>query len=802
MNYRVRRQGQDLGSFPLDELRRQREAGQLTGAEYVQGEGNLDWQPLDLVLKQGYRTTPPPIPPMAARSSRPNSALIWIGIAGGILVCFLVVLGLGFFMTRLQRDLATLNRIPRNRGLNASNPEAVATAGKPIVWNSATRTFLDEQKREREFRTRLWLEGYEKHGDRNPECDTEAILFIRTYIAHNYGGPEATNSMSLPDESDKLANDTNCTDPLVLTVAADESLNQFDSIHRFKKALAAYPNSSHLAYPQLYATVRLARLLGDRSDRAGGLNASALELFKKCFSDGSFTPGDQQEIAEIFINGWGYRFLDENAPSICDIVSAAGPDYKWLALTLTGEHEIQEAWAARGDGYADSVTDNGWKGFRTHLGSARSDLTAAWTMHPDWPIASERMMVVSLGDSDLTEMRMWFDRTTQAQIDYAAAWSEMRWGLRPRWYGNENALLALGMAAINTGRFDTDVPRKYLDCVYDVESEMGQPAGKHIFGRADIWPNLKRMYDGYVNAPSQKEGLTGWRTSYAIVAWFAGQYDTARTELEALNWNPAPGNMQDWNVDLSLMPREVAARTGPLRAKVSAAERARNFGDFSSALKVYIEIKDSSQADDLTRQFIERRLSELSAEKRLNDGQWISLLPTRDNDPDWVYSFGNVHVLPDGAVQVESGPKGHMFFPRLRAGMNFEVRGQFELVHSANNNFQGGVVMGVPNFSGYNWYGFRLKRHGEEGDVACFALGWSRQQIVRHLVLNDVTNSFDMTFQDGKVTASVNGTTVFDQADPPRNIGVPDNSCLVGLGAFSDSPDTVIRYRNVQLRKL
>jgi hypothetical protein len=193
----------------------------------------------------------------------------------------------------------------------------------------------------------------------------------------------------------------------------------------------------------------------------------------------------------------------------------------------------------------------------------------------------------------------------------------------------------------------------------------------------------------------------------------------------------------------------------------------------------------------------------LSAEKQLNDGKWIGLLPSSDDDPNWVFSFGKVHVLPDGAVEVESGPKGHMFYPRVRAGMNFEVRGQFEVVRSANKNFQGGVVMGVPDFDGYEWYGFRLKRHtGEEGDVSCFAIGWSREQIVRHLVLNDVTNSFDMTFQDGKVSAAVNGVNVFDQADPPRAISVPHNSYLVGLGAFNDSSDTVIRYRNVQLRKL
>ncbi len=802
MNYHVRRQGDYLGCFPLEELVRRRESGEFTGAEYVQAEGTKDWQPLGIVLTQGYRTIPPPLPQTTVRRG-PSPALVWTGIVAGVILCILVVVGMAFMMARVQKQISNLNPPSRNYSLDEVNPEAVATAGKPIVWDHNSQTVQDQQMRAKAFRLRLWVDGYEKHGKRNPECDAAVEAFLRTFIASNYGGHEATNSMALADESDKLANDPNCTDPLALTIAADVSLNQFDARRRFSRALAGYPGSSHQAYPQFYATVRLAGLLGYASDQAGALQTSALELLKQCFSDGSFTTNDQQEIADIFINGWGYDFFEQNASAVCNIANNAGKQYQWLSLTLNGEHEIIEAWAARGSGYANSVTDDGWKSFRSHLGAARDDFTAAWQQHPNWPTAPERMIYVSLGDSGLDEMRMWFDRTTTAQVDDPRAWSDLRWGLRPRWYGNEKAILALGEAAINSDRFDTDVPRKYFDCIDDVESEMGLPAGKHIFGHDDIWPNLKRMYDGYLNAPSQKEYLKGWRTSYAIVAYFAGKYDVARTQLEALDWNPVAANMDDWKVDLSLMPLEVAARTGPLGTKVSDAELTRQNGDFSRALKDYTALKDDPQADDRTRQFIQCRLSDLTTEKRLIDGDWVSLLPSHDDDPNWVFSFGKVHVLPDGAVEVESGPKGHMFYSRVQAGMNFEVRGQFELVRSSNKNFQGGIVMGVPDFDGFNWYGFRLKRHmGEEGDVTCFAEGWSRDQIVQHIVLNDVTNSFDMTLQDGKFTAAVNGVNVFDRAIPPREISVPDNSYLVGLGAFNDSQDTIIRYRNVQLRKL
>ena len=67
MKYRVRRQGENLGLFSLEELRNRRTTGEFTGAEYIQDENRSDWQPLDLVLQQGYRVTPPPLPPAVSR---------------------------------------------------------------------------------------------------------------------------------------------------------------------------------------------------------------------------------------------------------------------------------------------------------------------------------------------------------------------------------------------------------------------------------------------------------------------------------------------------------------------------------------------------------------------------------------------------------------------------------------------------------------------------------------------------------------------------------------------------------------
>lgn len=53
------------------------------------------------------------------------------------------------------------------------------------------------------------------------------------------------------------------------------------------------------------------------------------------------------------------------------------------------------------------------------------------------------MITVAMGDSDANEMRVWFDRAIEGQLDLQSAWNRMQTGLLPRWHGNHAALLAM-----------------------------------------------------------------------------------------------------------------------------------------------------------------------------------------------------------------------------------------------------------------------------------------------------------------------------------------------------------------------
>jgi hypothetical protein len=312
------------------------------------------------------------------------------------------------------------------------------------------------------------------------------------------------------------------------------------------------------------------------------------------------------------------------------------------------------------------------------------------------------------------------------------------------------------------------------------------------------------MYEGYIAAPSQTEySREGWRSAYSVIAYLAGKHEVARTQLQKLDWKPHPDTLNGYGRDLTIMPFEVAARTGTQARAIETAEKFRGTGDFAGALKTYNDLATSKNLDDLTGTFVRERLASLDLQNRLRSGQWVRFMPTDTNFTGWHVGLGKCKSLPDGTLEVEADDYGHLLYSRAPIGTEFEIRGQFEIVSSTTGAFQAGVAMGVPQFENQNWYGFRIKRNKEEGDAASFSQQWTTRQITCSLSnLDSRTNSFDFRFHKGRINAVVNGVPVFQNARPPQYSEVTTNEFLVGLGGFNSANSTVIRYRNVELKRL
>ena len=67
--------------------------------------------------------------------------------------------------------------------------------------------------------------------------------------------------------------------------------------------------------------------------------------------------------------------------------------------------------------------------------------------------------------------------------------------------------------------------------------------------------------------------------------------------------------------------------------------------------------------------------------------------------------------------------------------------------------------------------------------------------------LKERQNEFDFRLERGVFSASVNGKQIFSNVEEGYAIRAPSDWMLVGVGAYNDLNETVVRYHKLQVRK-
>ena len=93
-------------------------------------------------------------------------------------------------------------------------------------------------------------------------------------------------------------------------------------------------------------------------------------------------------------------------------------------------------WKARGKGYADTVTEDGWRQFRERLAEARRILIAAERLGPDSPVYySTRLRIAFVDGTPRAQWEELFAQSVAAFPGYTRFYLAMANFLLPRWYG-------------------------------------------------------------------------------------------------------------------------------------------------------------------------------------------------------------------------------------------------------------------------------------------------------------------------------------------------------------------------------
>ncbi|HEY5909632.1 MAG TPA: hypothetical protein VJA21_03400 [Verrucomicrobiae bacterium] len=424
---------------------------------------------------------------------------------------------------------------PAKPGLQA---EIDALRQIPVVRSPADRplTVSERTATERDWAFHALRTGYFQTGCTNSRWDAQAIAAFEAYADYvRNGQPERFGPMTNAVLQAKAAG---CADPMLEYMQARYSLGRrgstgeqfaIDLVKACRSMVTSkhHPRFKYLAAYRAIVAAREADGEGDRAplqllvntalqDLARDSNAPPAEVFQAVFDWQAYTRH----------KGW----IDFVMQDLDGILGANwGNDSRLFCLR--GSAELQRAWDARGNSWANTVTDEGWEGFRECLEKAEGLLVKSWEMNPSNAFTAYQMMQVELGQGrGRPKMEQWFQRAMTLSTNYSDAVKLMSFYLEPRWYGSEEESLKFARSCVRNKSWGGQVPLILPNVHHSLARFYKKDESPEYWQRPGVWADVRSGYERFFELnPSD----VGWRHDYARDAYLCGQYEVflAQTKL-------------------------------------------------------------------------------------------------------------------------------------------------------------------------------------------------------------------------------------------------------------------------------
>lgn len=368
-------------------------------------------------------------------------------------------------------------------------------------WNEAAKLALSEFARARANVTdinELWAEIISTNVAAAVQagCDDPMVnyLFIKFVLAQ-------TNSP-------KTFADAFCKNALDMQASSYPAIRKFYAAQRAVDQLFftyGYGTNNIVARPALY---KMEPLVGQNLLLAlGDKTMPALEAFEA--ANASLTSMKGEGIADYPAYTQAYDAIEkpifENWPNAYS---------SWL---LKGEGYIQLAWAARGTGFANTVSEQGQKLFNERLAIAENALTNAWQLYPRDSRIADNMLEVELGQGEGRDrLELWFDRAMALNTnDYEACSSKLNY-LQPKWYGSTVDMLQFGHECVTNMQWGGNVPLILLDAHHFISyMYTNQTDQEDYWKQPVVWADLNTAYKRFFEVNPNATGR------YYQYAWYA-----------------------------------------------------------------------------------------------------------------------------------------------------------------------------------------------------------------------------------------------------------------------------------------
>lgn len=387
------------------------------------------------------------------------------------------------------------------------------------------------------------MKAYEQAGHTNPKWDKPAKSALEEFARLKSRDPGANPEVVTANVA--AAMKSGCDDPFVnylfIKYAMPETNSEEAFASAFYKTAMAMQASSYPPIRKFYAGFRATQQYAlaynwptNWTVEMSSLQHQTIDQLSAVLADANTPSHEVYDACHEFLesqkrNKIGYpKFWESMEP----LVFKYWPDAYSIWL-LKGEANYNLAWLARGSGYADKVSEEGWKSFREHLAIAESATKKSWELDSTDSIAPTLMIRIDEGlQKNRQDMELWFNRAMQINPNnYAACEFKLHY-LYPQWYGSREDMIAFGRECVASKIWGGTVPlilsdahREYWLYLQDSEEKT------NYWKRPDVWPDIKASFDRFFEL---NPDATSYYHNYAWYAYHAEQWDKLNELLPKL----------------------------------------------------------------------------------------------------------------------------------------------------------------------------------------------------------------------------------------------------------------------------
>ncbi|MBC8009264.1 MAG: hypothetical protein H7067_04115 [Burkholderiales bacterium] len=283
-----------------------------------------------------------------------------------------------------------------------------------------------------------------------------------------------------------------------------------------------------------------------------------------------------------------------------------------IRALLLGEIEVQQAWSARGGGWASSVGQDSWRSFHHHLEKARVFYTSAIEAAPGRPLPLARMVeVAQLTSAPAPEKRDWLNRSLRAEPGCFIAWTHFLNSNLTRWGGSTESLQDFALEVARTMDWTTDLPLVFEKSL-DVLQMDTKALNSKLISQGTMHEAWRAFLDSIPPVPPT-DSAAGWRRANHFVffqSYHAGNYEDALAVLRRFD----PADLKKKIADVKensvysfdFLRANVLANTGPDSDRFRAAETAQATGEAREAARLFTLLADETE-DPAARELIRHR---------------------------------------------------------------------------------------------------------------------------------------------------------------------------------------------------